>query len=396
MEDYPRVSRLRWITDSDAETFAKCEPSFGALGNALLDVEELKIFRQGNMQCLPNTAASTSMSDLTYWLVQLSVQTQNPDAALEHLFAYTQKQEMTVHHVLPLADVFPTSPQDPQSFPNGVILRQAGEVPNIRLAMDLTRERVGLPSPTYHYALTKEHRYTVPKPTTKNSENNAAMLPLIDDQKSAQHLEDASLCLSLSTDISEGIFGTFRTFVPDLHTPFATSLVSWELIPFVQPRIGFSLGPSEIAEAAGLAALLDQLPSDDADRIRIPIRHLNLFGARLTLVERALHLRVALETTFLDKDNRTELNDRIGLRTAIVAGTKLEERKVIKREVKDAYNVASTAVHQGTISDKDFDKLTPAAKFCQKALKDFLACGGLPKDWFQIETEGFAPRQHRG
>ncbi|MGX1496150.1 hypothetical protein ACSSV1_001171 [Labrenzia sp. MBR-25] len=397
MEEYPHISRLRSITDSDAETFAKCEPGFGALGNALLKVEELSVFRQGNLQYLGNSAAATTMWDLAYWLIELATLTRNPEAALEDLFTYTEAQKITVHHVQPLAGVFPEGPQEPQNFPNGVILRQAGGIPNIRLARGLTQERGGLPMPKCCYALTKEHRYTAPQLDGETTRNDHVLGSLIDTRQSAQHLEDAALCLSLSTNVEKGVFGICRTFVPDLHSPFAASFVAWELFPSAQPASGFPLGLPEITEGIRLTALLDRLPGADAARIRVPMRHLNLFGAHLSNVERALHMRVALETTFLDKNNRTELNDRLGLRAAIVVGTGLEERKSIKKTIKDAYNAASTAVHQGIMEEKDFKKLSNAAEICQKALWSFLEHDGLPRDedWFQFETEGFAPRQHR-
>lgn len=398
MEDYPHMSRVRWVAGSEAETFAKCEPGFGALGNALLEVEELSIFRQGILQYLANSATSTSMWDLACWLIELATLTQNPEAALEDLFTYAETQEMTVHHVQPLADVFPEGPQEPQNFPNGVILRQAGGIPNIRLAKGLTRDRVGLPMPICCYALTKEHRYTTPQLDGKIVRNDHLLGSLIDTRQSEQHLEDAVLCISLSTDVANGVFGTSRTFVPDLHTPFAASFVSWELIPFAQPTLSFPLGPPEIDEAIRLTALLDRLPPADAERIRVPIRHLNLFGARLSPIDRALHLRVALETTFLDKSNTAELKYRLCQRAAMVIGTTLDERKNISDAIKNAYNTASKAVHQGSLKGMDFEALKPAAEICQKALRSFLEHDGLPKDkdWFQIETEGVAPRQHRG
>lgn len=390
IENDPHPTRIQWLSDSDAESFARYDSSFGTLGKALLEAEELSIFRQGNRQYLPNSWSSTTMLGLANWLLQLAVVTRNPEGALEDLVAYTKTQEMKVHHVQPLADIFPEGLQVPQEFPNGVILCQAGSVPNIDLAMKLTQPQVGLPMPRFSCALTKEHRYPAPQQNIDSEKIGVKLRSLIDDQKSAQDLEDVALCLSLSTDVGNGLFGTSRTYVTDLHTPFAGNFTTWTLLPFAQPRVGYPIGPYEIAEGIKLTNFLDSLAPEVAERIRIPIRHLNMFGAHLPLVEKAIHLRVALETTFLDKDNRTELADRIGLRAAIVAGKALEERKIIKATVKKSYSLASTAVHQGSLKQKDFEKLTNAASICQQALKLFLEHGGLPEDWFQIETEGFS------
>ncbi|ANT62294.1 hypothetical protein AYJ57_17885 [Salipiger sp. CCB-MM3] len=384
---------MLWMGVTDEEELSKSDPYFSALGLALLGAEELAIFRKGNVQYLPNSSSSTSIWHLTKWMIERTRFCRSAETALDDLFAYLANPEMVVHHVQPIAQVEVAGLDEPYEFPNGVMLRHSGGVPNATLAFQLTRWSYGVPAPRYHFALTKEHLYPVPIGKARLEGDREFFWSWEELQSSSQQLEDVALCLGLASDVKEGVFGGPKTIVPDTRIPFATDWGAWDLERLAAPNFMVSLAPVEVHNAARLAGYLDCLEPTDADRIRVPLRHLNLFGARLPLVEKAIHLRVALETSFLSKDNGPGLADRIALRAAIVTGSNLEERREIKQAVKKAYDLASGAVHKGSLKETESPRLTAAAEICQKALQLFLVYGGLPNDWFEIDTEGFRERK---
>lgn len=382
-----------WMSASEEEEIDKSEPSFAALARRLLEAEEFAMFRRGNVQYLPNFAGGTSVWYLAKWLIDQCRFRNDAEAPLDDLFTYVENPETLSHHVQPLAEINVHGLDEPFQFSNGVMLRHAGGVPNATLASQITRWDHGVPSPKYHFALTKEH--FLPVSIGSNVDNRQHLEQLcssVEMKKSSQELEDVALCLSLVSDVNNGVFGGPQTFVPDMRVPFATDGGTWALVSSAVPTFFLSLTPVEVERAARFTAFLDQLEPAAADRIRVPLRHLNLYGARLSLVEKAIHLRVALETTFLSKDSGPGLAERISIRAAIVGGSELAERRSIKHAVNKAYGLASTAVHKGALKDTEAHRLTDAADICQKALRLLLTNGGLPDDWFELDTEGFKPR----
>jgi len=197
-------------------------------------------------------------------------------------------------------------------------------------------------------------------------------------------LEDVALCLSLATnDSTGGIFGVSTTFVLDDKIPGSENGSVWALEPINEPNGLFvQLIRPTLERADDLLGHLQGL-SSGKKKVRISMRHLNLFGSRTSDVERAGHLRTTFETIFLDNE-KVELRYRLSLHAALFLSDDFDERSEIMKTVKDIYDICSGAVHSGDIKPSDSKRLSDGASLCRRALLKILERGGYP-DWQSVE-----------
>lgn len=102
------------------------------------------------------------------------------------------------------------------------------------------------------------------------------------------------------------------------------------------------------------------------------------------LEDRYIDLRIALETLYLQdfRDNKysTEMRFRLPLFGAWYLGTTLEERRDIRKTLRDAYDTASGAVHSGEVSSESKECLEEAQELCRLGILKLLR-EGPPEDW---------------
>lgn len=75
-----------------------------------------------------------------------------------------------------------------------------------------------------------------------------------------------------------------------------------------------------------------------------------------SLQEQFIDLRVALEALYLDGRSNTEMAFRLATHGALYAGGTIEERHRNHQALRKAYNIASRAVHAGTVEDSDANR----------------------------------------
>ena len=105
-------------------------------------------------------------------------------------------------------------------------------------------------------------------------------------------------------------------------------------------------------------------------------------GASLP-VDAYIDLRIALEALYL-KDFTNERSQEMRFRLALFGawhlGADPEERRSIRKILRDAYDTASVAVHAGYIRDKGAVQLSNAQALCRRGILKLLR-EGPPKDW---------------
>lgn len=99
--------------------------------------------------------------------------------------------------------------------------------------------------------------------------------------------------------------------------------------------------------AKGIHEKFIQLSTKRRDRLTIPIRKLRDYSTTGVLEEAAIDLRLALESLYLPEIEQGELKYRLALRAALFGADRVDERQVIRKDVKDAYDLGSNAVHTG-------------------------------------------------
>lgn len=105
---------------------------------------------------------------------------------------------------------------------------------------------------------------------------------------------------------------------------------------------------------------------------------------RATLpVDAYIDLRIALEALYLKdfaSENSGEMRFRLSLMAAWHLSADPEERRSIRKTLRDAYDTASGAVHTGEIRDHHRVKLSDAQDLCRRGILKLLR-EGPPQDW---------------
>ena len=101
------------------------------------------------------------------------------------------------------------------------------------------------------------------------------------------------------------------------------------------------------------------------------------------LEDRYIDLRIALETLYLKdfaNENSGEMRFRLSLFGAWYLGSTVDERRDIRKTLRDAYDTASGAVHGGEVPGDSKACLENAQELCRQGILKLLR-EGTPKDW---------------
>ncbi|WP_457586665.1 hypothetical protein [Ensifer canadensis] len=370
------VSTVLWMPYEELRDQAST-----SLRNLLIAIEsmpELALFGVGQIQWIGSNPHQTSPLELAAWLVDISKRPApyNAEFAVKALSRYVEEGVAAVHHVRPLAEVEYAG--EPFTFSTGVVFSRSGGVPNGRLAYKLSRSNGAMlpDSPTVMYT---SHRHDVFH-TAADAEPDS----MVDLKQSASVIDDAILCLSLVTPVKRGVFGMSLTCVCDDAVPCRERWEYWQRMPIAEPILPFEVGTDSLVDADNLVRPFSSMGEPERASIKIAIRHLNDFGAKSSLVARAINLRVAVESFFMDENEKGEITHKISTRAAWHLEQDPKRRAEMRTTFKKVYGATSTAIHTGTIREETFDALVEVAERLQNALREAILRGSLP-DWSKVE-----------
>ena len=108
-------------------------------------------------------------------------------------------------------------------------------------------------------------------------------------------------------------------------------------------------------------------------------------NTRASLADRFIDLRIALESLYLrdfTNEQSQEMRFRLALFAAWHLGADYEDRKTIRRKLRDAYDTASKAVHSGHVESTQENEglLFDAQALCRRGALRLLK-DGAPRDW---------------
>ena len=103
--------------------------------------------------------------------------------------------------------------------------------------------------------------------------------------------------------------------------------------------------------------------------------------SRAGIADQLIELRIALESLYVP-DTRGEARFRLSTHGAWHLGATFEERREYQRILRDAYDLASTAVHTGEVehTDENHDLLVSAQALCREGILKRLDENPAP-DW---------------
>ncbi|HEY9084128.1 MAG TPA: hypothetical protein VIN73_12410 [Vicingaceae bacterium] len=192
------------------------------------------------------------------------------------------------------------------------------------------------------------------------------------------------LLLSLAKPAEYGIHSIAQTTVAPDDTPIVTYSRSWSTLPSFKPPLGPSILEIEFRRADEFIKSFDKLSEEFQHRLLISLDKLNDYGSGNLLENRAIDLRVCIESIFLADGNKEQLRYRVSLRAALLLGKSTEEKHEIFNTIKSAYDITSTVIHNGKFSkSNDLKLLKSAAEYCRKAIVYLITNG--PVDWQSLE-----------
>ena len=94
-----------------------------------------------------------------------------------------------------------------------------------------------------------------------------------------------------------------------------------------------------------------------------------------------------MESLFLDPEANQELSHRVSIRAALLLSENIQERQKVYKQIKNAYNFGSKAVHTGRIKSKNLNSvekdLRVAIELVIKAVKIIIKKPDI--NWAQVE-----------
>ena len=108
------------------------------------------------------------------------------------------------------------------------------------------------------------------------------------------------------------------------------------------------------------------------------------------LDDRYIDLRIALEAVYLKdfgNERSQEMRFRLALFGAWHLGADFADRRSIRRALRDAYDTASRAVHEGEVPKEAARALPMAQDLCRRGILQLLR-EGSPKDWGDLLLGG--------
>jgi hypothetical protein len=154
--------------------------------------------------------------------------------------------------------------------------------------------------------------------------------------------------------------------------------------------------PAEVTpESAGgvLTAYRSVQKTEDRSRIRLALERIVRSRSQLHPGNRSIDLAIALEVLFMNVD-QGEHSYKVSLRLARLLGGEPPAKRRAFIETRRLYDLRSQMVHTGSAKNdwsvdgeqrSAYDLVEAGDVRCTEAIRGFLALGGIPPDWRDIE-----------
>ena len=170
-------------------------------------------------------------------------------------------------------------------------------------------------------------------------------------------------------------------FIP--QWPYTGAERRYPLAP--RPRGSVTATVSSVKDAVSLYETRKSLSTGPTQALEVPIQRWIKSKTDQLLPDRFIDLRIALESLYLKdflNENSQEMRFRLALFGAWHLGSDIEDRKWIRKRLRDAYDMASGAVHSGAVDNigENRELLSDAQALCRRGILKLLR-EGSPHDW---------------
>lgn len=291
---------------------------------------------------------------------------------------YLKSKEISVYFTLLLQSI---NIDEEYEFSNGVKIIHSKSIPNKFIADEIMTfsSNPFVPNSKIPSALILEYE----QEKVIGDENTSPDFKW--SQEIEEKVDDVLLILSLARNIEYGIQPFASCTLADEDLPFWRPLSNWHLRDYKKPSGGNpKLTNWAFTKADEILVNFNKLSKSFKTSLRIPLSKLNNYGSGVSIEERAIELRICLESIFLDDGNKEQLRYRLSLRSALFLGDTFAERHNIFKTIREAYDISSKAVHTGKLSGDGYVALDKSAELAQKALIRIIE-NGNKVDWTEIE-----------
>ena len=334
------------------------------------------------MQHIASSAFRVKIENVANWLLRKSKET-NPKNAIEILDNYNTSEKMTLYVIMTIMSI---SSNSEYSFSNKVTINSGGY--NKKFSQDMLLDGIqsSIPRPNissvFAFPVEKEilHTDDTYQEEVKKDEDYEIALEKINDVKD---------CLILSRGLGGVHTMAHKYLIPDDIPLVSTASGSaWAFETFYLPTIGSPfITIEELNEANRILERYELLDEKMRKSIHVSIERLNGYCSSSNIIERAVNIRICLESIFLKGDESNEIANTLALRTSRLTAQTLEERKEKYKLIKECYSLTSKAVHRGNIPDKkikNISKLDEVAELARKVIILKIE-NGKEFDWKEIE-----------
>ncbi len=333
-----KLSDMLYEAEKNSE---KADPKLVSIFNEVKKHDELSIFNN-SMEVIGNGASRVYYSSLIYWLITRS-SIESVEIAIQDLKKYLSKEKIPFLNISAISGL---KIEKSCNLANGIQLIPWDSFPD-SYSKEFINSEFRRVEP-FHFpsaVLVKEcfiklsHIYVSQDKKNKYWQTN-----------SFAELHDALLCISLVGPVSPYIVINWwhpPEWAPILGVNFSGP--SNELMPLHR---NWALEGFIIAQKLHKAFI--GLSDKDKSAIRISMERLSLAMRRISLVDAAIDLGIALESIFLN-DTRAELKFRLRLRASRFLESNFKKRKELYEVFGNLYELRSTAVHSGKLP-KEFKK----------------------------------------
>jgi|GEM_PF-4899060 len=304
---------------------------------------------------------------------------------LDNLQKFLLKEKLDLYRVCLLGGIYTESSDDDVNFifENNVQIVKIKNFINKRVYSLFQRQSISCPGLEmyliYKYEEEKKNVILNEKQflDTLNSKNYSHI-----DTK----MNNVYLCLLLARRYEWNYIPMIAKTVVSDGKDFIVNTSSYELAAYFQPKLGPGLIQIELHKANEILKKFEKLDIDLQNKLSIAIKKLSEFSTRNDEVDKAISVRVSMESIFLNDNDREELSSKLRLRASTFLGGSSKEKKRIKNIFCEAYDVSSSAVHNGKIQDDKFQKIEEVVPYLYKAINKIIDLRQEPH-WVDYELK---------
>lgn len=333
----------------------------------------------GKQFVVGNSAGTTSIEEeLAIWLLKRAKHV-GADSALIEIETYKNAENFPLYIIMPLPYIHF---EDNYKFNNSIELCHIND---LSVLLENTNLYEKYFSEFTRYFL----KYTLSQKKLHLNPND----PLVKESikkysKEITHIvqifDVTNKLISLMGDVKNGIHASTHHVLTAPDVPRIQAIGCY-FYPGKTPKIGLSINKQQLDDTNRLLKKFENLELTDQNKLLVQLTYLNNFGSGEEMADRAINLRVCLESIFMNSD-RGDNRYKVSTRGALFLGSNLEERKEIRSTLKKGYDISSDAVHSGKSPTNDKLKtLNQAAELAKQALIKLIENG--PVNWEDIELQ---------